>query len=40
MYPGESGLLIRGEVKDIKVVGGKYIVAAINNEKPVVYQVK
>jgi hypothetical protein len=40
MYPGESGLLIRGEVRDIKVVGGKYIVAVINNEKPVVYQVK
>jgi hypothetical protein len=35
----QSGLTIRGEVKDIKVID-KYIIAAINNDKPVVYQLK
>jgi enediyne biosynthesis protein E4 len=35
----ESGMLIRGEVKAIKVIG-KYLVAAINNDKPVIYQMK
>ncbi len=39
MEPKQSGMLIRGEVKDIKVIG-KYLIAAINNDKPVVYQVK
>jgi hypothetical protein len=35
----QSGLTIRGEVKDIKVID-KYLIAAINNDKPVVYQLK
>ncbi len=35
----QSGLLLRGEVRDIRVIG-EYIVTVINNEKPVVYQVK
>ncbi|MBL7747795.1 MAG: VCBS repeat-containing protein, partial [Chitinophagaceae bacterium] len=38
--PRESGILIRGEVKDMKVVGGQYLVALVNNDKPVVYRIK
>ncbi|MEQ1675710.1 MAG: FG-GAP repeat protein, partial [Chitinophagaceae bacterium] len=40
LEPGRSGMLVRGEVKDIKVVGGRYIIAVINNEKPMVYKLK
>jgi hypothetical protein len=42
--PKQSGLLLRGEVKDIKLIGSKnknsYIIAVINNEKPMIYQLK
>ena len=42
--PKESGLLIRGEVKDIKVIEsrakGNWLVITVNNEKPVVYQLR
>jgi enediyne biosynthesis protein E4 len=44
--PKQSGMLVRGEVKDIKVIGSKgmdgnrYIIAVINNDRPVVYQMK
>jgi enediyne biosynthesis protein E4 len=36
---GRSGLMIRGEVKDIKVIGG-YVIAVINNDKPVVCKLR
>jgi len=41
--PRQSGVLIRGEVKDIKVISSKtnsYIIAAVNNDKPAVYTLK
>jgi hypothetical protein len=34
----ESGMLVRGEVKDIKYIGNRYIVMTLNNERPVVYE--
>jgi hypothetical protein len=41
--PQKSGLSLRGEIKDIKVIQGKekrYILIVQNNEYPVLYQVK
>jgi hypothetical protein len=35
--PRQSGMVMRGEVKDIKAIG-RYIIATINNDKPFVYQ--
>ena len=36
----ESGLFIKGEVKDIKVISNKYLVAVVNNERPVLYRLR
>ncbi|HEX7902791.1 MAG TPA: CRTAC1 family protein, partial [Chitinophagaceae bacterium] len=39
----ESGMSIRGEIKDIKTIHtqqGQYIIATVNNERPVVYRMK
>jgi hypothetical protein len=38
MESKESGMLVRGEVKDIKYIGNRYIVMTLNNERPVVYE--
>jgi hypothetical protein len=40
MESKQSGMVIKGEVKDIRMVGGKYLIALINNETPVVYTLK
>ncbi|MCX6316390.1 MAG: hypothetical protein NTW29_03820 [Bacteroidetes bacterium] len=35
--PAETGVLMRGEVKDIREIGKKYIVITMNNERPLLF---
>ncbi len=42
-HNGQSGMNIKGEVRDIDIINGpqrKYIVATVNNDKPVVYNIR